>query len=57
MVEDLNIYEKVNWAEAIYDELHVSFNKLKNAIKTGFGKQHNFKGCAPVFKVIVNFHF
>lgn len=57
MVEDLNIYEKVNWAEAIYDDLHVSFNKLKNEIKTGFAKQHNFKGCAPVFEVIVNFHF
>ncbi|XP_058776922.1 uncharacterized protein LOC131651267 [Vicia villosa] len=53
MVEDLDAYEEVNWAEAITDDLHVSFNKLKNAMKTGLGKQHKFKGCAPVFEAVV----
>ncbi|KAL5098627.1 hypothetical protein RYX36_002954 [Vicia faba] len=50
MVEDLDVYEKVNWAKAIYEDLHESFNKLKTAT---VGKQHNFKACAPVFEAVV----
>ncbi|GAU25837.1 hypothetical protein TSUD_31010 [Trifolium subterraneum] len=52
MVEDMNAFEEVNWANAIYDNICESFEKLKAALHE-VHKQHYFHGCAPVFEVII----
>ncbi|KAL5062980.1 hypothetical protein RYX36_024717 [Vicia faba] len=52
MVEDLDAFEKVNWAKAICDNLYLSFGKLKDAMNQSH-KQTSFNGCAPVFEAIV----
>ncbi|CAI8608236.1 unnamed protein product [Vicia faba] len=52
MVEDLDAFEKVNWAKAICDNLYLSFGKLKDAMNQSH-KQTSFNGCAPVFEATV----
>lgn len=58
-VADLESFEKVNWSQAIYENLMDGFTKLKTALLLDpkMKKQHVFGGFAPIVEVSFFFPF
>jgi hypothetical protein len=49
-VKDLEAFEQVNWAKAVFDHICESLKDLKEKMRKP-GEQHCFKGAAPVLEV------
>ncbi|CAJ2657464.1 unnamed protein product [Trifolium pratense] len=52
-VQDIDVFDKINWAKIVFEHTCDSITHLKNLMCSQPNKQHYFRGFAPILETIV----